>query len=886
MIRRRGGTTTLDALDEMTGLAKADGFSTKEFSRRGFLTSALGAGGALVVGMQLAPGLGLLERAGATGAGGVLGVYVTIGADGSITLTCPNAEMGQGTSTALPMLVAEELMVDWAAVRMVLGGYDPALNRPANGTTLGTSQSTGGSTAVRSYHDYLRNVGATARQKLIWAANAIDPSIPISDLKADNGRVLRISTGAVVGTYGDLAATAVGMNPTDVTWVHPPYRFIGQPMTRLDLPAKVNGSAGFGIDVRVDGMKYASVKLAPKVGQTVGSVGAAPAGVQVVPVPGGVAVVTDGSTWHAIQAARSLPVTWVDAPTTASVDSTLMRAQADQLLATGTTLATTPVVGDAPGVLAAAPLNQKFTGVYSTPYLAHATLEPMNATALVTDSTCEIWAPTQVQTKCVQAAAAITGMPVGAITLHTTYLGGGLGRRLETDYVKQAVTVAMAVRGTPVKLVWSREEDFTHDVYRPCSLVQMDAAVDGSGAITALKARIVSPSVRAYQGSLTPGTADASAADGMVNAVYNVPNRLVEWIQDPSPVPVGWWRSIGVSQNCFVLESFLDDIATQTGQDPFQLRKNLCNQGTEIHRRVGTVLDRLRAESGWDAAPPSGYARGLALCVGFGNTVVGMVAEVAGAFGVGFKVGRITAVIDPGSVVNPDTVRAQIEGSVHQGLQAALWQQMTFTGGTPDHRNFNTYRMGRMRDYPAAVDVVIVESGAALGGVGEPGVPPVAPAVTNAIAKLTGFRLRGLPIAAQAGPTPPTTTTTVAPVTTTTTRPTTTSTTRATTTSTTRPRTTSTTRATTTSTTAPLLGGPSIKTFTPSSGGVGTTVTLTGTNFTGATSVTIGGVAAPFTVSGSTRITFRIPTGSRTGKISVTTPKGIATTRDTFSVGR
>ena len=886
MSPRRRGAALLDAgdgLEEMSRLARADGFSTKEFSRRGFLTSALGAGGALVVGLQLAPGLGFLERAGATGAGGTLGVYVTVGADGSITITCPNAEMGQGTSTALPMLVAEELMVDWSAVRMVLGGYDPALNRPTNGTTLGTSQSTGGSTAVRSYHDYLRNVGATARQKLIWAANSLDPSIPIADLKADAGRVVRISTGAVVGTYGDLAATAVGMNPNDVAWVRPPYRFIGQPMPRLDLGAKVNGSAVFGIDVRLDGMRYAAVKQAPKVGQTVGAVGNAPSGTQVVTVPGGVAVIADGSTWTAMQAARNLSVTWVDAPTTASVDSAQMRAKAEALLVTGPALATTPVVGDAPGVLAAAPLTQKFTGVFSTPYLAHATLEPMNATALVTDTTCEIWAPTQVQTKCVQAAAAITGLPLSAITLHTTYLGGGLGRRLETDYVKQAVTVAQAVKGTPVKLVWSREEDFTHDVYRPCSLVQMDAAVDGSGTITALKARIVSPSVRAYQGALTPGTADASAADGMVNAVYNVPNRLVEWVQDPSPVPVGWWRSIGVSQNCFVLESFLDDIATQTGQDPFTLRKNLCNQGTEIHRRVGTVLDRLRADSAWDSAPPSGYARGLALCVGFGNTVVGMVAEVAGAFGIGFKVGRITAVVDPGTAINPDTIRAQIEGAIHQGLGAAMWQQMTFTAGTPDHRNFDTYKVGRMRDYPANVNVTIVESGAALGGIGEPGVPPVAPAITNAIAKLTGFRLRGLPIAAQAGPTPPPTTTTTAPAVTTT-RPTTTSTTRPTT-STTRPITTSTTRPLVT-TTLPVVGGPTIKTFTPSSGRIGTTVTLTGTNFTGATSVTIGGVAAAFTVSGSTKITFRIPTGARTGKIAVTTPKGIATTRDTFSVDR
>ncbi|MEI8002055.1 MAG: molybdopterin cofactor-binding domain-containing protein [Actinomycetes bacterium] len=1003
-----------DLFTDLTGPGKA-------VSRRGFITSALGTGGALVVGMQLAPGLKFLEQvAGAATAGGPLGVYVTIGADETITLTCPNSEMGQGTSTALPMMVAEELMVDWAQVRLVLGGYDPALNRPTNATTLGTSQSTGGSTAVRGYHDYLRTIGATARQKLIWAANSLNPSIPISDLKADQGKVVQISTGTVVGTYGALAATAVTMTPNDVAWVKPPYRFIGQPMTRLDLGPKVNGSAVFGIDVRLDGMRYASVKQAPKVGQTVGSVGSAPGGAQVVTVPGGVAVITDTSTWTAIQAARQLQVTWVDAPYTSAIDSVAMKARAEGLLATGTALPVSPTVGDANAALTAAPANQRFTGTFSTPFLAHATLEPMNATALVTDTTCEIWAPTQVQTKCVQAAAVITGLPLSAITLHTTYLGGGLGRRLETDYVKQAVTVAMAVKGTPVKLVWSREEDFTHDVYRPCSLAQLDAAVDGSGNVTALKARIVSPSVRAYQGSLAAGTADAAAADGLVNAVYNFPNRSVEWVQDTIQVPVGWWRSIGVSQNCFILETFLDDLATQTNQDPFQLRRNLCNQGTDLHKRTLTVLDRLAADSGWAGAPAFGRARGMSLCVGFGNTIVAMVAEVSGSFGSGFRVNKITAVVDPGTTINPDTVKAQMEGAIHQGLQAALWQQMTFTAGAPNHRNFNTYRMGRMRDYPEVV-VTIVESGAPLGGVGEPGVPPVAPAIVNAIAKLTGFRIRSLPVAAQAGPAAPTistvtpgaatagtsvviaganftgvtavkfngvsatftvdhaaqitttvpnsaatgsitvagpggTATSPAPFTVSASAPTITSFTPATgavgtsvvvtgtnltgatavlfngvaatytvnsstritatvpaaaatgsisvttsggtvvsatvytvgipTTTTTKPPSTTTTKPpSTTTTTAPPSGAPTISTFSPSSGRVGTTVVITGKNFTGATAVKFGGVSTPFTVNSATKITAKVPTGARTGAVSVTTPLGTATTRGSFSVG-
>jgi len=847
----------------------------KPVSRRGFLTSVLGASGALVVGMELVPGLKWLDvDAAALTGDGSLGVYVTIAPDETITLTCPSAEMGQGVTTALPMIIAEELMVDWTRVRLHLGDYDPGLNRPTSPTTLGSSQSTGGSTAVRSYHDYLRTVGATTRQKLIWAASSLHPEIPVSDLKAVDGTVVQVSTGQVVATYGALAATAVGMSPNDVAWVQPPYRFIGKPVPRLDIPDKVNGAAVFGIDVRLPGMLYASVQQAPKVGQTVGSVGPTGPGVTAVPVPGGVAAIVDTTTWHAIRAARSLPVTWVDGPMTAECDSAAMKARAEGLLATGTALPVNPVVGDANGVLGAAPSTQRVTATYTTPYLAHATLEPMNATALVTDTACEVWAPTQVQTKAAQTAAAITGLPLSAVKVHSTFLGGGLGRRLEVDYVKQAVTAAMAVKGRPVKLVWSREEDFTHDVFRPASLVQMDAALDGSGNVSAIKARIVGPSIRTFQGSLTAGTADASVADGMVNAVYGFPHRLVEWVPDTIPIPVGWWRSIGVAQNCFVLESFLDEVALTTNQDPIQLRRNLCASGSALHNRVRTVLDTLATRSGWSTAPRSGVGRGMALAVGFGNTIVAQVAEVSGDPTRGYRVGRIVLVVDPGTVINPDTVVAQMEGAVHQGVQAALWQQQTFAAGAPVARNFDTYRMSRLHDMPV-VEVTIVESGAALGGIGEPGLPPVAPAIANAIVRLGGPRVRSLPIAANLSATP-TTTTTSTTTTTTTSTTTTAPTTTTTTTTTTRPPTTTTTRPS---------GLPTISSFTPSSGKVGTKVVLGGTGFTGTTAVKFNGTKAAFTVNSATKITATVPKGAKTGPISVTNAKGTATTRDAFSVG-
>jgi len=799
-------------------------------SRRGFLKSMLGAGGALVVGIELFPGTPWTDAvAGAVTAGGSIGVYITIGADESITLTYPGAEMGQGASTGLAQIIAEELMVDWSKVKLVLGGYDPLLNRPTNGTTLGTSQSTGGSNSVRGYHDYLRNVGATARQKLIWAASSLN-SIPVAELTATNGTVVRTSDGSLVATYGALAETAVTMAPTDVAWVSPPYRIIGQPVARLDVPPKVNGSAVYGIDIRRPGMRYASVKLAPKVGQTVGTIGTPPSGTLAVPVPGGVAVITSATnTWSAIKIARSLSVSWVDAAYTTACDSAAMKTRAADLMATGTAVAASGNAGDANAALAAAPVERRYSGTYSVPYLAHATMEPMNTTALVTDTSCEIWSPTQVQTAAATAAAAITGLPNTAITIHTTYLGGGLGRRLETDYVKQAVTAAMAVKGTPVKLVWSREEDMTHDVYRPASLTTLEAAVDDTGLLTALKARVVCPSSKYQKGTLTTGAVDNSAVDGIYNNLYAITNKQVEWVLDTIEVPVGSWRSVGNSQNCFFLETFLDEIATGTAQDPIAFRRRLLASGSANHLRALAVLDALVAQSGWNTAPASGRARGMALSMSFGNTIVGEVAEVSGSFASGFKVHTVTVVIDPGSVINPDSVRAQVESSVHQGLQAAMWQGMTFTAGEPMRKNFNTYRMARLSDMPA-VNTTIIQSGAALGGIGEPSLPPIAPAVVNAIAKLTGVRVRSLPIAEAPVP-------------------------------------------------------PQVTSFTPASGPVGTVVTLTGYAFTGATAVAFNGVPATvFNVVGNTQITAQVPAGASTGKITVTTSSGTGTSSGTYTV--
>jgi len=816
---------------------KSNNVMNAELSRRKFLTrTAWAAGGALVIGYELAPGVRWANAAVAEStAGGSFGVYVSIAPDNTVTLVCPGAEMGQGISTALPMILAEEMKVKWSDVRLQLAFANDGLKRPG-----GTSQSTGGSNSVRGYHNALRQLGAEIRQKMIWAASSLH-SKSVSELRAFDGAVIHDGTGAS-WTFASLAPTAATMTPNDVVLTAKEnFSLIGTPVKRLDIPSKVNGSAVFGIDVQRPNMKFAAVLLAPKVGQTVRSVGTPPAGVTTVILTTGsgatlkqigVAAVTSRSTWDAINAAKALRITWNSATFTPNIDSALMKSRAEGLMATGT-----PTIekndGDVTTALSAAPTNRRFNRTYSAPYLAHATMEVQNATALVTATSCEIWAPTQTPTSAVNEAVSVTGLAASQITLNTTFLGGGFGRRLSNDYVRQAVQVANAMKGTPVKLVWSREEDFTHDIHRPASLATFDAAVDGAGALTALKVRVVcghsrNSSLEGFVGTATSPTRDI---------LYTYPsNYRVEFIQDTIEVPLGFWRSVGHSQNCFFFESFLDEIAASTNQDPIAFRRRLLASGSPIHVRANAVLDKLVTESGWNTPAPSGRARGMALTMGFGDTIVAQVAEISGTSISNMKVEKVTVVVDAGSVINPDTVAAQMEGSIIEGLGAALFNSVTYRQGTPDHRNFDTYRMIKMSESPA-IKTVIFESGAAMGGIGEPGLPPIAPAVANALAKLNGTRLRSMPLTASGGTTPP------------------------------------------------VNPAPTISSFTPTSGPVGTVVTINGTLFTGATRVTFAGTSATsFTVVSATQITATVPRRSRSGKISVVTPAGTATSATNFTV--
>lgn len=820
------------------GIGNDTGSATAQIDRRSFITrTVLGVGGALVVGIELEPGVSWAsDEVRAATAGGSVGVYVTIGADETVTLVCPGSEMGQGIMTSLPMILAEELMIDWSVVRVTLAGANPAYNRPTGRTTLGNSQSSGGSNSCRGYHDYLRETGATVRQKLIWAASSTS-GIPVAELTALDGSVVRRSNNGVVASYGQLASLAATMTPNDVAWVERPYRIIGQRIPRIDIPLKVNGSAVYGIDIQLPGMVYASVKQSPKVGQTIGTVGAAAPGTTVVRLAGNTAVgvVHPRSTWDAMEAAKKQRITWVDAPYTSSIDSRTMATRRSTLMASGTAIVDERagnLVGDAPAVIAATPTNRVFSATYSAPFVNHVTMEPQNATAWVSADgrTMEIWAPTQSQTNAVTEAAAVTGIPAANITLHTTFLGGGGGRRLKNDYVKQVAEIAMAVKGKPVKMVWTREEDFGHDFLRPASLTRFQGAVDATGALTALSARVVCGRTSAGSGL------SSSAVDGISTALYTFPAKRVEWVEDTVQVPQAAWRAVGHSQNCFFLESFIDEIARGTGQDPIAFRKRLLGLGgtpSENQQRAIDVLDRLIVESGWNTPVPTGRARGVALSMSYGDTVCAQVAEVSGTMP-NLKVWKVTVVIDPGQVINPDTIEAQVESSVLQGLGTAMWNEQVFTSGGPTRLNFNTYRMGLMRDTPE-ITTVIIESGAKIGGVGEPGLPPTAPAVANAFAALGGTRLRSMPFVSGTVVSPPS-------------------------------------------------AAPTISGFTPTSGRVGVVVTINGANFSGASRVVIGGVAATFTVQSAGQISATVPRRARTGKISVTTAAGTATSSGTFTV--
>lgn len=699
------------------------------FTRRDFIKVTGAAGGGLVLALYL-PGC---EGRGARGATFEPNAWVRIADDGTITLIVDRSEMGQGVTTSLPMLLAEELEVDLDAVSFEFAPANPVYNNPALGL-----QVTGGSTSIRVGYEPMRKAGAAARAMLIAAA-AERWSVPAGECRAEDGTVVHEASDRRAG-YGELAeAAAMQPVPEDVPLKDPAdYRLLGKPRKRLDTPYKVDGSATFGIDVKRPGLLTATVARCPVFGGKAVSYDEAAArqvpGVRdVVKISSGVAVVAD-HYWAALEGRRALKIEW-DEGEWASQSNEGIRGAFRELAAEPGAVARDD--GDAAGALARA--SRRLEAVYELPYLAHATMEPMNCTADVRADGCDIWAPTQFQTGSQGRAAEITGLAPDQVKVHTTYLGGGFGRRAETDFVDEAVEASKAV-GAPVKVVWSREDDTQHDFYRPASHHVLRAALDARGRPVAWTHRAVVPSImlRWFPGMVQNGL-DGEAVEGAVALPYAIPNVHVDYHHAEVGVPVGFWRSVGHTHNAYVIECFMDELAQAAGADPFEYRRSLLSEAPR-HLRV---LELAAEKAGWGSRLPAGRARGIAVHESFGSFVA-EVAEVSVEDGRP-RVHRVVAAVDCGPTVNPSIIEAQIESAICYGLTAALYGAIDIEAGRAKQSNFHNYQMVRIDEMPD-VEVHIVPSAESQGGIGEVGTPPITPAVVNALYALQGQPVRRLPI--------------------------------------------------------------------------------------------------------------------------------------------
>ena len=705
--------------------------------------------------------------AGATGtAGSEINAWLRIGTDESITILIGRSEMGQGVYTALPMLLAEELECDWRRVRveaapaaaayrnlyvvkdMLTGGHaDPApglageMRDWALSLAAGpfSQQVTGGSTSVRGGFEPLRRAGAQARHRLIAAA-ARNWGVSPAECLARAGLVHHEASGWSL-SYGALAAAAADLPSPGSVVLKPPgaWRLLGTAVPRLDLPAKVTGEAIFGIDVRRPGMLFAAIMASPVFGGRVKSVDAAkvqslPGVVAVVAIPDGVAVVAD-STFRASRALAALPVVW-DEGANAGLDTAQIFEGFRQALSEEGRIAERR--GDAAAALAGA--ARQLTLDYELPFLAHATMEPMNCTAEVGPDGVDVWAPTQAQDGARAAAATAAGVSADRVRIHTTYLGGGFGRRAESDMVTQAVVIAKAL-GRPVQAIWSREEDMRHDFYRPGTVQRLRIGLDAAGLPVAWHHRIVCPSILdRIMAAATWLKPDQTSVEGAVGLPYDLRNLTVDYVKRNTPVPVGFWRSVGHSHTAFVTESAIDEVAAAGGRDPLALRRLLLRGNP----RVRAVLDLAASEAGWGRPLPPGSGRGIALHVSFGS-IVAEVAEVAVAADGTIRVPRVVCAIDCGTVIHPDIVVAQMQSGILFGLTAALAGEITLAKGRIEQGNFDDYPMLHLAESPQ-IAVHVIESGERPGGVGEPGTPPIAPALANAFYAATGKRIRRLPL--------------------------------------------------------------------------------------------------------------------------------------------
>lgn len=698
-------------------------------TRRDFLKGSAATAGALTIGFVLP----ITTRYAQAADQFAPNAFLRLETDGKISVLCGLSEMGQGVHTGIAMLVAEELDADWQQVSVQQAPVDEAYNNPLFGL-----QGTGGSTSIRGHWEPMRKAGAAARQMLVAAAAAkwqVEPA----ECRTENARVIHRDGRSL--SYGELVSAASGLPlPGEPTLKNPAdFRILGKELTRLDTPAKLNGSAEFGLDVRLPGMLVAVMAHAPVPGAKVVSVDDAAAkaipGVRhVLRIPQGVAVLADGY-WPALKGRDALTVRWEDGSlgklTSAEVSRTLHSAAKQP-----------GAVARDDGDLSAASATQ-LSASYEVPYLAHACMEPMNCTVWVKGDSAEVWSPSQGPGPHRDIVARLAGVAAEKVDFHTTYLGGGFGRRFAPDFTIPTTLLSKAA-GAPVKLVYTREDDMRAWFYRPAAVASFEAGLDDQGKPVSLLARVAAPSIMLAANFVEelPKGIDEPAVEGIQDCPYGIPNLRVEYARTEPGVQVWFWRSVGHSQNAFFLESFIDEMAAAAGKDPVAYRRELLAE----QPRLRAALDLAAEKAGWGNVLPSDVHRGVAVASSFGSHVA-QVAEVSVSSAGQIRVHRIVAAVDCGRTVNPAIIRRQIEGATVYGLSAALYEQITFKNGRVEQGNFDDFPILRMNEMPK-VEVHIVPSTENPGGIGEPGLPPATPAVMNAVYAATGKRIRRLPVQA------------------------------------------------------------------------------------------------------------------------------------------
>jgi len=714
-----------------------------KLTRRAFLIQSAVVGGGLLVGFHLPAARSLQAAEPATIASGAqpveVNAWIIIQPDDSVLIRVARSEMGQGIFTALPMLVAEELGCDWNRVQAEYVTADTNLRR----NNVFESMSTGGSRSIRGSQEYLRTAGAVARELLVGAA-ARRWGVPAGECRAENSVITHTPSGRTLG-FGAVAAEAASLPPPETVFLKDPdeWQLLGKPVRRLDVPDKIAGKPVFGTDVEIPGMLHAAIHACPVFGGRLKGFDAAavekrPGVVKVVGLDDAVAVVAE-SWWQAQQALLALPVTWDEAGN-GQVDDAAIRSN----LEAGLDVDDAVVVAEhGKPVAAFQAADRQVEATFYAPYLAHATMEPMTCTAaLYPDGRVEVWVPTQNATASLEAAARTAGVDPLKVEVHNTQLGGGFGRRgANQDFTIQAVQIARAV-GRPVKLMWSREEDMQHDFYRPASMARLKATLNAEGRLTGMTVRVSAPSILTSLGMKQDDGHDPIALAGFADTFYAIPSLRADYAARRLHVPVGFWRSVNHSQNAYFREHFLDQVAHAAGQDPYRFRLALLGEAP----RQRAVLEAAAEHAGWGKPLPAKTWRGIAVETAFGSHCA-QVVELRLEDDKRFRLLRVVCAIDSGHVVNPDTIAAQVESGITYGLTAALFGEITIGRGRVEQGNFDDYPMLTLRDMPV-VETHLVPSGDFWGGVGEPPLPPIAPALCNALYAATGKPIQSLPLSA------------------------------------------------------------------------------------------------------------------------------------------